>query len=250
MRKLFVLALLLLLPIDALAQTPPTKLLPGWITSDQLRHIITNPTGTGSLVFARNPAVTVIATGSTAARSLQERFGQVFNVLDFGAHCDGTTDDTTAINAAVSAATSNGGGTVVFPSGKTCVHTGTISITSNGVWLAGSGSGQYESTLLFNNGSSDSIKIGFQGSPIYGNGIRDLLINHGAKTGGNALSLNNLSAFRMVNSIMSGAWNGALVQRTNNVEFDFVTIVRLRPAWQPYGVKWFSPANNAQRRTY
>ena len=43
--------------------------------------------------------------------------GQPFNVQDFGAIADGSTDDTTAIQATINAANAAGGGTVYFPSG-------------------------------------------------------------------------------------------------------------------------------------
>jgi len=54
----------------------------------------------------------IVATGSTTARSLEDRFADVVNVMDYGAVGDGTTNDTTAITAAIAA------GTVIhFPSG-------------------------------------------------------------------------------------------------------------------------------------
>jgi polygalacturonase len=40
-----------------------------------------------------------------------------YNVLDFGAKGDGKTNNTKAINAAIEAASKNGGGTVYFPAG-------------------------------------------------------------------------------------------------------------------------------------
>ena len=44
---------------------------------------------------------TVIATGSTTAVSLANRFGQMLSLTDFGAACNGTTDDTTAVQSAI-----------------------------------------------------------------------------------------------------------------------------------------------------
>lgn len=43
--------------------------------------------------------------------------GQSYNVKDYGAVGDNVSDDTTAIQAAINAADSNGGGTIYFPSG-------------------------------------------------------------------------------------------------------------------------------------
>jgi len=58
---------------------------------------------TKSLANWTNDLNSPTATGSTAARSLSDRFADVVNVLDFGAYNDGSnpTDTTTAIQAAI-----------------------------------------------------------------------------------------------------------------------------------------------------
>ena len=74
---------------------------------------------------------TVTVPGSTTARTLGARFGQVFSVLDYGAKCDGSTDDTAAVNAAILAAVTAGGGVVVWPDG-TCFMAGPFIIPYTG----------------------------------------------------------------------------------------------------------------------
>jgi hypothetical protein len=56
------------------------------------------------------------ATGSTTMRSAQDRAGEVINVKDYGATGNGTTNDTTAIQAAANAVPANGA-TLAFPPG-------------------------------------------------------------------------------------------------------------------------------------
>ena len=64
---------------------------------------------------------TPIATGSTTARSIADRFGDVIHVKDFGAVGDGETDDTDAILAAISSANriDFSGGSYVYSSALT-----------------------------------------------------------------------------------------------------------------------------------
>ena len=51
---------------------------------------------------------TVISTGSSASRALANRFAETANVRDFGALGDGATDDTSAFQAALNYAATNG----------------------------------------------------------------------------------------------------------------------------------------------
>ena len=85
--------------------------------------------------FFPNP---VIATGTTTARSLANRFGEVFNVKDFGAIGNFATDDTTAVQAAFTAALALDRATVYFPAGQ--YRIGSITIGS-GISIEGDGIG-------------------------------------------------------------------------------------------------------------
>lgn len=71
------------------------------------------------------------ATGATTARTLEARAAEVANVLDFGATGDGSTDDRSAIQAAIDSLTS--GGIVYFPAGTYLV--GLVSGTNDNYGL-------------------------------------------------------------------------------------------------------------------
>ena len=65
-------------------------------------------------------SATALATGSTTARTLANRFADVVNVLDFGADPTGVIDSYAAVLAAVSASK----GTLYFPSGTYKISNG------------------------------------------------------------------------------------------------------------------------------
>ena len=65
---------------------------------------------------------TATAADSTTSRTLANRFADVVSVKDFGAVGDGSTDDTAAIQAAVAAINSAGGGVLFFPCGTYSVE--------------------------------------------------------------------------------------------------------------------------------
>ena len=69
---------------------------------------------------ADDQIASLVANPSSESRSQLDwlyRRGRPFNVLDYGATGDGTTDDLAAVNSAMSAASAAGGGAVVFPAG-------------------------------------------------------------------------------------------------------------------------------------
>ena len=70
----------------------------------------------------------VTATGSSASRSLKDRFADTVNVKDFGAIGDGVTDDTGALNAAIAAA-QLGSKSMYFPAGVYKITSKLTSIT-------------------------------------------------------------------------------------------------------------------------
>jgi parallel beta-helix repeat protein len=61
----------------------------------------------------------------------------IFNVMDYGAKVDGSTDDTTAVQNAINAAYAAGGGSVCIPQGF-CMTSQTIELKKH-VWLRGAG---------------------------------------------------------------------------------------------------------------
>ena len=93
------------------------------------------------------------------------------NAKWFGATGDGTTDDTSAIQAAIDYAATTNGGTVFLPEGSYLI-TG-LSIPAF-VYLRGSGE---RGTRLLFNASSDAIAVGGTASSVYYNcGVTDLSI--------------------------------------------------------------------------
>src|SRR6266403_5497165 len=87
------------------------------------------------------------ASGATTKRTPAQRWADVFNVKDFGAKGDGSTDDTTAIQNAINAAmttgvNSLGGAIVFFPPGQYKVTASLVDTAAPGgtnIQLIGSG---------------------------------------------------------------------------------------------------------------
>jgi len=196
-----------------------------------------------------------LTLGQGLARSGQQIFSTApyFNVTEYGAVCDGTTDDYSAINAAVVAAQVAGGGTVVFP-GRVCVINQMLAISGspNGYTkISLQGQGQYNSYLVgkgssftgacvvqfggqglvdgmsFNNGSMAGVSgASMHGvcnnRPFGGGGIDHLVIQNSLFVGfglANNACVYNTGAQQattsVFNSTFNGCWHGIKVDTWN-----------------------------------
>jgi hypothetical protein len=142
----------------------------------------------GNVSFAGTTALgnisnsTAIATGSTTARSLANRFSDVVSVLDFGAFNNGTNAaaTTTAIQAAIDSIGSKGG-LVYFPAGTYLVSS-TITISKNKTYLQGQGNNSiitrntdYGNTFVFTGNTTTGLNL-------FDVGISDIQITSTALT--------------------------------------------------------------------
>lgn len=88
----------------------------------------------------------------------------VFNVMNFGAKGDGSTDDTLAVQAAVNAAEQGPGcGTILFPTGDYVINSGPILIKNTGCLLRGEGGltegGTAGAVLITDTSGQDIVQV-------------------------------------------------------------------------------------------
>lgn len=137
--------------------------------------------------------ISFLQGGSGAvARTVESKLRDAIDVRDFGAECDGVTDDYASVAAAVAAAQARGAGTtVLFPAGTVCMGT-RLTVEDTPVFLqgAGQGMGAYDSfpatvgtTLKFtgSGGATDPF-IHFKGCQSRG-GMRGFSLNANGATG-------------------------------------------------------------------
>jgi hypothetical protein len=118
--------------------------------------------------------------------SIQDKGGQVFNVKAYGATGNGTTDDASAINSAISAAEAAGGGVVYFPLGVYAISS-TLSITNaTGLTFQGAGIGSvntpvsHPSELLWTGGNGGTLILG---GGLSESEFTELILSAGSATG-------------------------------------------------------------------
>lgn len=112
------------------------------IYSDNSGTVATNPLTTDSLgnfsFYAANGRYQLVISGAgitTRTQTDVELYDEV-SVLDYGGVCDGTTSDTTAWQAAVTAIQTAGGGVITAPAGRTTVLDAAVLITASNVKLS------------------------------------------------------------------------------------------------------------------
>jgi hypothetical protein len=158
--------------------------------------------------------------GSTGAvnRPFNLKLAETISVKDFGAKGDGTTNDTTAIKAAITAAQSySSGSNIYFPAGNYLISS-TLSISSSSVQLVGEGRGISRITSNFATGNI----IEFNG--VAYSGVKQLSITSSiARTANAAIYIANCHNVIVQNiGIESNMFNGIQIEGGAN---QFLTTV-------------------------
>tara|TARA_R100000388_G_scaffold22352_1_gene17016 strand:- start:3634 stop:6621 length:2988 start_codon:yes stop_codon:yes gene_type:complete len=128
--------------------------------ADEFTTNITNTNvATNAAIAATKLSFTQTGTGATA-RTVDNKFKDIVSVKDFGATGDGSTDDTTAIQAALTAASGNS--KVFLPKG-TYMVSATINIPSN-THFVGEGKSSVIKMLSSVGRSTTLVRTGVRGS--------------------------------------------------------------------------------------
>ena len=146
-------------------------------------------------VGASGSILTADSTQAVGMRWAPPANAPFFNVKDYGATGDGTTDDTASIAAAITAAASAGGGMVFVPQG-TYMVSATLALTTN-ITLAGAGHG---ATLIKRSANIPIISVYGPATTnhVLNIGIRDLAV-HGNDMTATAIDVVYVSMLYMTN---------------------------------------------------
>lgn len=122
---------------------------------------------------------------ATTSLIVLDNGGQVYNVRAYGAVCDGTTDDSTAINNTITLANTKGGGTVLVPCTDVAIAS-TINMKS-AVTLAGRGASSNNvcaTEFKWTGAAGDTmILVNGGGSTMAGANIKDICLDANSSAG-------------------------------------------------------------------
>jgi len=168
-------------------------------TVNEARVTALGTSDTRSLATWTRDLGTPIATGSTTARSLEDRFGDVVNVLDYGADNTGATDAYSSFQSAITAIEDTGkAGVLYVPPGTYKMDSG-ITIDASVCAIKGQSATLDFSSLTASDVAItvDGADINLTGAPYYNavNFIQGLRIDGPAKGTATGIKFTNTSTF-------------------------------------------------------
>lgn len=153
--------------------------------------------------------------------------GNVYNVTDFGAVPNDGKDDTFAINSTIESAGKNGGGIVLFPSGKFLINTDTtktdiVKINYSNIVLRGAGSKE-NGTVIYSGSSTHQAE---DNSPWLSPFVFHTGLNlHGTSS---FFSVNDLEVFSEIKQDVKVGTSIVKVNSTNGLKAEDIILIALR----------------------
>ncbi|MCP3709721.1 glycoside hydrolase family 55 protein [Paraburkholderia sp. CNPSo 3274] len=157
-------------------------------------------------------------------RTVQSRLQDFVTVKDFGATGNGSTDDTAAIQAAITAVGNAGGGTVYFPPGTYKISS--LTVPTTGVFLLGAG----KNATNLAPSSLTATFLTFSGAQ--SQGISGMSITWSSATpplAGAAIYVNNVQNFTLRDVEIYGALTALSIYQGATHYYDNLTIWNLVP---------------------
>jgi parallel beta-helix repeat protein len=184
--------------------------------------------GTNSFASKKEAAAiaAAVAGGGTTIHSL-------YDVKNYSAVGDGSTDDTAAFTNAVYAASQAGGGIVYMPQGhyKT---TATINVSNAPIWFIGAGA----ATKIEPSGNFDVFK--FYGNS-RGSGAARFFVSGTNQTGGNIFTVTNAHRITFKDITAEAPWQMFSIESCNTCTIDNVWADGVKGSWF---CKWFGDDAN------
>lgn len=168
----------------------------------------------GYAAASLGPNFQYLAGSGATARNFQDWLkGVGIFVTDYGAKCDGLTDDTVAVQKTINAVAALGGGKVLFPPGTCLVGTGGsgLTITHSGVVLQGAG--QYITVIKNMSTTIDTITF----NTVNVVGVRGMRVTTNAASSGKSVVLNAVSVAVIDDVATDGSAVGLSVPSSQSV---------------------------------